>query len=392
MARAGRSLVLFTEFGATIERGQRFGLLLRNMAIYERLIADGTFDDVYWFMYGRDDPQDLQALQEKGEVHPRLHVLAPPASWRGPFSALFYSLLGPLVHRKVLARATAYKTAQVTGSWTALIAKALFRRPLLFRLGYPLSVRFRSENATLKYWLASVIEFLLVRFSDMTVVSSSVMQGYYRRYSSKAQINLLPSYIDMAHCDPVQAYSRDLPILYVGRLEPVKNIEALIRASAKLDVEVDLYGRGSLDEELRALAKREAARVNFKGVVPNHELLALYSRYTFCVLCSTREGMPKSLIEAMGAGLICICTPTDGACELITDGVTGYLTEGFDAEAIAERLSWVLENFDPQVGRRAREAMLSRSSLESAAELERSYFEAIVGEPLTPSDSLVHEH
>ena len=50
-------------------------------------------------------------------------------------------------------------------------------------------------------------------------------------------------------------------------------------------------------------------------------------------LTSSFEGLPISLIEAMGVGLIPICTPVGGIVNLINDGVNGFLSEDISEEA-----------------------------------------------------------
>ena len=56
--------------------------------------------------------------------------------------------------------------------------------------------------------------------------------------------------------------------------------------------------------------------------------------------------------------------------ELIEDGRTGYLIDGFGADAIEQRLRWVFGNFDPEVGRRASAIVHHNNSLDRAVELE----------------------
>ena len=109
-------------------------------------------------------------------------------------------------------------------------------------------------------------------------------------------------------------------------------------------------------------------------MVANAELLRRHHDHTIYVLCSVREGMPKSLIEAMASGLICVGTKVSGIMELIEDGRTGYLIDGFDADAIEQRLRWVLDNFDPEVGRRASAIVHRNNSLDRAVELESGAF------------------
>ncbi|RKY19944.1 MAG: glycosyltransferase family 1 protein, partial [Planctomycetota bacterium] len=85
-----------------------------------------------------------------------------------------------------------------------------------------------------------------------------------------------------------------------------------------------------------AQAKKLNAKVNFMGVVPNNELPSIFNRYRYYILPSFYEGMPKSLLEAMACGLVCIGTDVAGINDVIEDGVNGYLAKGTDAQALAE--------------------------------------------------------
>ena len=57
----------------------------------------------------------------------------------------------------------------------------------------------------------------------------------------------------------------------------------------------------------------------------------------FC-LSSQYEGLPISLIEALGVGTIPICTPVGGIRNLIIDGENGFLTSDLSEKAIKEAI------------------------------------------------------
>lgn len=60
-------------------------------------------------------------------------------------------------------------------------------------------------------------------------------------------------------------------------------------------------------------------------------------------LTSSFEGLPISLIEAMGVGLVPICTPVGGIVNLINDGVNGFLSKGISEEAYYTALKRYLD-------------------------------------------------
>jgi len=82
-------------------------------------------------------------------------------------------------------------------------------------------------------------------------------------------------------------------------------------------------------------------RIHFAGMrsdIP--ELLSLLTVYT---LPSYREGMPRSIIEAMGMGLPVVATRIRGCREEVAEGETGYLVQPRDATALAQAVLGLLK-------------------------------------------------
>jgi glycosyltransferase involved in cell wall biosynthesis len=374
-----RRLVLFSELYTTFEKQKRFGLLVRNMSQYMKLMERNELDEIFVFTYGTHDVEALLATQRDGTFPAGFRVLTPPRWLTSRTGQIIYSLIGPFIHRDELRKADVFKTQQVAGSWTALIAKILCKRPLLFRLGYPLSVRFRTEGKRLKYLITRCVERVVVGNADHVAVTSSIMQRYYGAMSRRANVTVLPNYVDLSLASPISEYDRNKPILCVGRLEPVKNINNIILACSRLKVPLHLYyGGGNLDGHLRKLAADVGAAVEFKGSVPNEELMRIHHRHSIFALCSLREGMPKAMIEAMASALICVGTRTDGVCELVEHGKTGYLAEGFDADAIEATLAMALKEMNPQIGRNAREFAIKNHALEHVVDIELGILKKII--------------
>lgn len=76
-------------------------------------------------------------------------------------------------------------------------------------------------------------------------------------------------------------------------------------------------------------------------------------------LPSYREGLPKSLLEAMAAGLPCITTDVPGCREAVRDGDNGLLVPAKDASALANAIEHLLLNPDVAqiMGTRGRERL-----------------------------------
>ncbi len=131
--------------------------------------------------------------------------------------------------------------------------------------------------------------------------------------------------------------------LTAGRLERVKNQQSLLRAFA-LDCETNadsrllICGAGTLDAELRALAKELgiAEKVHFLGF--RRDLADLQNAADAFVLSSNTEGLPMVLLQAAAGGLPVLATAVGGNPEIVEPGETGFLTPAGDVEMLARRM------------------------------------------------------
>lgn len=124
----------------------------------------------------------------------------------------------------------------------------------------------------------------------------------------------------------------DYDLIYVGRLTYQKNPQRLLRLCARLkqdkpDLKVAIVGTGELEEELKTLCKELNLEdtVHFLGFQPNPIKMVAGSKAM--ILTSRWEGTPMCALEAMALGTPVVSTPSDGMKDLLTDGVSGYLTE-----------------------------------------------------------------
>jgi len=141
------------------------------------------------------------------------------------------------------------------------------------------------------------------------------------------------------------------PPLFVtlGRLNPVKDHDTLIRAFARVRAErpcrLLMMGPGPLQEELEALATtlEVGDSVELAGFVDNpHGIIAGASAF---VLSSRNEALPTALVEALACG--CPSASTDckqGPREILLDGELGPLADVGSPESLAEAMAHVLDH------------------------------------------------
>lgn len=153
-------------------------------------------------------------------------------------------------------------------------------------------------------------------------------------------------------------------VLFVGRLNSRKNVEALIRAVPHLrhgGVSVVLAGeRDWKSGDARGLATELglADRVRFLGAVRHDELPALYARASVFVFPSLAESFGLPPLEAMAAGVPCVVSNATSLPEVC--GEAALFVCPTDHMAIASAVDTVLG--DARVAQRLRDAGRRRAA------------------------------
>jgi len=138
-------------------------------------------------------------------------------------------------------------------------------------------------------------------------------------------------------------------ILYVGTIEPRKNLTTLLEAFhhllATYDLRLVIVGKkGWLYERffrrLRELGLEN--RVLFTGYVPDEDLPAIYSAADLFVFPSLYEGFGLPVLEAMACGTPVICSNTSSLPEVAGDAA--LLVDPTDARALTGAMEQVLTN------------------------------------------------
>ena len=181
------------------------------------------------------------------------------------------------------------------------------------------------------------VGYLLAGFRAKHIfwVSQSSFDGYafHKLFAKKSSVLYNVIDTDEIYTKLSQdSNSYDYDLIYVGRLTYQKNPQRLLRLCARLkeskpDLKVAIVGTGELEEELKALSQELNLEdtVHFLGFQPNPIKMVACSKAM--ILTSRWEGTPMCALEAMALGTPVVSTPSDGMKDLLTDGVSGYLTE-----------------------------------------------------------------
>lgn len=106
---------------------------------------------------------------------------------------------------------------------------------------------------------------------------------------------------------------------------------------------VDIYGEGKDTDALQHQIKKNGVEtlIHLKGFSLNPQ--DILSNYAVLVLPSKFEGLPLVILEAIEAGLVVVASNVGGIPEIIEDGKTGFLIDGYSPESIAKTLNRVLD-------------------------------------------------
>ena len=189
------------------------------------------------------------------------------------------------------------------------------------------------------------------RSAQIITAISSVLIERAKTYG-RTDVILIPNGIDLgAIQEACKSYPKDSSsVLFVGRLEPMKGVDVLLKAFAKAiiglspDIHLRIVGDGSQGQTLKQLAESLEIdhRVTFAGKVDHQAVLMEFARAEiFCGL-SRSEALGNVFLEAQASGCAVIATNTGGIPDIVKDGESGLLVSPDDIDASADAIKSLL--------------------------------------------------
>jgi len=188
-----------------------------------------------------------------------------------------------------------------------------------------------------------------VREAAACLFLSEIEQGeYVAAGADSARLHSMPPPLDLP--DPGELPRAEVPtILYLGQLHPIKRIDVLIDAFARvraevLDARLEVIGAPSshgkaLREQVVRLGLSDW--VAFRGLVSEDEKVSALASAHVLALLSASEGLPLTPLEALACGTPVVLSPGCGLPQV--DGIAGIVCDGNVAGA-AEALLTLLRH------------------------------------------------
>lgn len=231
--------------------------------------------------------------------------------------------------------------------------------------------------AAKRRYLQVMTRLSVKRARRVIAVSAATARDLTERYRVPPEcIDIVPNGVDDrfqpqgAEADAEFRRRNDLPesfLLFVGTLQPRKNLDGLLRAYARIQEQVDwplvvIGGRGWLEDEIFRIYRRHnlEERVRFAGYVPAEELPDWYSAASGFVLPSHYEGFGLPALEAMACGTPVVVSNSSSLPEVVGDA--GLLVDPTELRSIAAGILRLVQD-----------AGLRQELVESGLERARSF-------------------
>lgn len=204
-----------------------------------------------------------------------------------------------------------------------------------------------------------------------TQAEETQLRFLYR--NGKRNIAIIPPGVDVGHFYPIAPDEakqfiglkpEDRMVLFVGRIEPLKGVDTLIRAmscirslDAARPVHLAIIGGEpaasprEMSAEMARLQKLcddlcMGGMVVFLGKRGQDTLPYYYSAAEVLVMPSLYESFGMVALEAMACGAPVIASQVGGLAYLVRDGETGFTIPDNDPDALCEKLTLLLGNPD----------------------------------------------
>ncbi len=207
---------------------------------------------------------------------------------------------------------------------------------------------------------------------DLFITPSQFLKSKLIEFGVKNEIVRLENFVDVDRFKP--QYEAENYFVYYGRLEKIKGVMTLLEAM-KMIPNAHLYvaGRGEAEDEMkRMIADDGLNNVSLVGHLAAEDLIPLVQKALFTVVPSEwYENYSMTVVESLALATPVVGSRIGGIPEQVKDGQNGLLFSPGNAEELAQKIRFLLDNkFEAiEMGRKG------RGQVESVNGPERHYQE-----------------
>lgn len=172
--------------------------------------------------------------------------------------------------------------------------------------------------------------------------------------------------------------------LFVGMISLQKGIYYLLKAWNSLSLSRDLaelHIVGNVTDDAKNIVDQHKSNENifFHGPVAHEKLFSFYQDAHVFLFPSLQEGLAMVIGEAMAAGLVVVCSPNSGGCELLKNWESGLLLDNVSKEELSKKITWCLNNPSQVnlIGKKAKDIAKNYSWADYGIKVMQKYQELI---------------
>ena len=346
------------------------GRMFRNSGQQEDAAAQGTSngDESHW-----DDEQGAPATATPLADNPpevalpylvrsQIYTIPSPQAARDLRHAL-QRLQPDVVHASLTLSPLDFRLPEICQQ---------LRLPLVATFHSPFNARLRSATATTMRQFYKLYAPALARYSSVVVFSDLQAEELARLGVPQSRLAIIPNGIDSRLWCPGPGamptiFQGKRLFLYMGRLAPEKNVEALLKAWRTVRPEgcmLAVVGDGPLRTSL-PLASDDGTIYWWGYEKRLEQRLNLLRNAEVFILPSLVEGLSLALLEAMAVGTACVATDAGAHGDVLTGGAGIVLS----TDNVAAQLRTILPilrdqpRFTADLGNQARQRVLERYTL-----------------------------
>ncbi|MDP3716259.1 MAG: glycosyltransferase [Acidobacteriota bacterium] len=247
---------------------------------------------------------------------------------------------------------TIVHTFLLTGSLYGRFAAMMAHVPVIIGTEVNIYQHKKSTHARLEKWL--------MRRTDTVVASAASVREFYidQVKADPSKVEVIYNAVDWTQLQTTMSREeflasvgvpQDVPVAgIIARLTPQKAHQVLFDAIAHdpglAKLHLLVVGDGELRSSLTASAQtlRIEERVHFLGA--RRDLGNILASIDLFAMPSYWEGLPLSMVLAMGAGLPVVASRVAGIPEVVKDGVSGLLVTPGDTAELAAALNRVVHD------------------------------------------------
>jgi N-acetyl-alpha-D-glucosaminyl L-malate synthase BshA len=242
---------------------------------------------------------------------------------------------------------------------------------------------------------ARVVAFSIEKSHGVTAVSHSLRRDTIQSLGIKREIRVIPNFLDCTRYqrrrDPEVrarlAHDCDAVVMHVSNFRPVKRVHLVLQIFRRLRLNIRarlvMVGNGPDRAELERSVQNQGLSDVVDFVGEQQDLVPLLSAADLFLLPSSQESFGMAALEAMACETPVVASRVGGLPEVIDDGVTGFLCDPDDLDAMVARGVEVLTDhaLRARMGRDAAASVRSRYSDEIIVPQYEAYYREVLEGP-----------